>query len=460
MSAKAVNRKMETLYAGLGPMEIRRMQAKLARERNPQEMNRFGRAVPDKHTAHYNEGLRLLRVIHGTVPDWFMAFHLGMERDRFRFQAATSHAAFSWLARSAIYDVWKIVLFPVTESEYRALVELERSELHPLEDFADVKLWDAEAAKLRPELAALTAPVAEMEQETWDALSDAEKETYEARFVAGVVTAAKEAVKRGDLPKPKRKPKDESEQSLDGIHYIGTSSSSLWFPYGALHDWAFGTTAENFEPMPAAYAVPILHVLDDRWEATWDIRPDSEAEAVKERRATIREVFLELLRVVIPKEEHESFPSFEPPLTLKERERAYKEAERLGEVVLWSSERVAAEMALDAAKTHAEHRIQFEDLLEALKIVQDEDFGGEDPVFPEYRALWERTREESSRFVAQWEDMHGMFANAMRDVMGLEAPTREDGNTDLHAIWEAPPIPTKEHDVDTVVKLIREWGQA
>jgi len=95
MSARTNDRKIETLYAGLGPVEIRRMQARLARERNPQEMNRFGRAVPDKYTAHYNEGLRLLRVINGTVPDWFTSFHLGMERDRLRFQHATSLAAYS-----------------------------------------------------------------------------------------------------------------------------------------------------------------------------------------------------------------------------------------------------------------------------------------------------------------------------------------------------------------------------
>ena len=459
MSAKAVNRKMETLYAGLGPVEIRRMQARLGREHNPQEMNRFSRAVPDKYASHYNEGLRLLRVINGTVPDWFTAFHLGMERDRLRFQHAISLAAYSSLARITMGDIWKIAPYPVTESEYRALVKLERSELHPLEDFADAKIWGGDE-KLRPELAALTAEVDAIEQETWNALSDAEKETYFERFNAGVISAAKEAIKRGELPKPKQKPKDASRNSRAGFLYVDESDSTLWFPYGALHDWALGTTEETFEPLSVGYAVPIVNVLDDHWEAHWSIRPDSEAEAVKAQRAKLRDVFLGQLRIVILPGEREQLPSFEPPLTLKERERAAKEAENWGDVVLWSAQRAAAEMALDAAKTHGEHRIQFEDLLAALEIVKDEDFGGEDPVLPEYRALWKRTQEEADQFVSQWESMDGMLANAMRDAMGLETPKDEAGKTDLHALYSAPPIPTKEHDVATVLKLIRQWGEA
>lgn len=445
MSARTNDRKIETLYAGLGPVEIRRMQARLARERNPQEMNRFGRAVPDKYTAHYNEGLRLLRVINGTVPDWFTSFHLGMERDRLRFQHATSLAAYSWLARSAMYDIWEIVSYPVTESEYRALVKLKRSDLYPLEDFADLEIWHG-GDKLHPELATLNAPVDEMEQEAWDALSDTEKHAYFERFNAGVVAAAKDAIKRGELPTPSRKPKAEK--------------AGLWFPYGALHDWAKGTTEESFELPAPAFTVPIIGVFDDQVTAAWDVRPDSEANAVKARRAQTRDVFLAQLRLVIPQEEGENLPSFEPPLTLKERERTAKEAEHWGDIVLWSAERNAAEMALDAAKTHAEHRNQFEDLLAALKIVQDEDFGGEDPVITEYRALWERTEEEADRFVSQWESLHGVLARAIRDVMGLEAPKDEDGGTDIRALYATPPIPTKEHDVAAIVKLIREWGQA
>jgi hypothetical protein len=111
------------------------------------------------------------------------------------------------------------------------------------------------------------------------------------------------AVKIGDLPMPTRR-KDEP-----------------WLPRGELSDWGEGTTSETYEPFGPDYHVPEFGLVGGSF-AAWDVRPDGEAAAVRERRAAMRGVFASIVRdggKVDAAVADALTP--EPPATLAERER-------------------------------------------------------------------------------------------------------------------------------------------
>jgi len=432
MATTATKRKVGKLYENLTPIERIRLMAQLSREHNPTEMDHLRDATPIEHAQSYNRALGLLRVLNGNTPDWFTAFHLGMERDRFRLQHASSTAAARWLIRSNAYGIWELIPYPVTASEYRAIARLERAELHSIEEYGE-HIWGGNPTDLRPELAAIN-------QEYREEMSEEEKDALWDRFYSCFT----EAIERGDLPKPKRrrKPRGAKIDTEDG----------LWLPNGALSDWAEGTSEDTYEPLPPGFSIPVIGKLfDNDMQAKWDIYPDSEAEDVKARRSKIRDVFAGFLPV--SRIDPSRLPSFDPPLTAKERERSRKLTETLWNE--WDKSDDLAEIALDAAKTHAVHRAQLEDLITAIDTVIREDFGGEDPLWPEVRAVTERAQEEAARFDETWDNAQVSLRSTLREMMGLDALSK--GENGLPTI-EAAPLPTGEHDVEHMLQLIREWG--
>lgn len=430
--ASATGKKLEKLYAGLGPKEIRRMMAKLSREHKPDEMNRLGRAISMDHAALYNRGLKLLRVANGTALDWIGLTKLGMERDRLRFQTFVREAAMLSHLRYQFNQLWKIIPYPVTESEYRAIVKRDRAELWTLDEYLE-RLIEWGHPKLNPTVAAY------LERETEDNAGDEDEETSWQSTYAGVRAIIDDAIKKGELPKPKRR---DGEPAL---------------PLGVLADWGEGTTEETYTLSYPGAHVPMLALLDGDLNTEWDIRPDSEADAVKERRSAILKNFPILPGH--PEEPKASIPNLDPPLTKKELEQSEALARSLSEESeSWAA---LAELAYDAALSHAEHRSMFEGIREALEIVQRDDFYGEDPLFPEIRAQLDAAQEEADRFPDLWEQANsiglGLYPSLWR-LQGLEEPAWEWEGDKLKPRPVAP-MPTKEPQTEAMRKLILDWGE-
>jgi BMFP domain-containing protein YqiC len=437
---------MGKLYEGLSETECVRMLAKLSRAHDIAEMGRLRNATPPEHAAAYNRALGLLRTLNGNLTDWLTIYRVSMERDRFRLQAFIRESAQHYLNYAQLFDVWKLIPYPATESEYRAAIKRERAELHPLDGYAEIlSELDGDEPGLNPVLAEFLQNLppeleprrfADGEWEAWKASPEYEQESQEqdrrseelARRIRALIDAA---IERGELPKPKRK---------DGEPAI---------PWGVLHDWAEGSTPETYEPYGPHYHIPVLELFNGdflKWE---DVRPDSEAEAVRKRRAEIRDLFLTLSG--IPRDERETFPSLELPKTAAALKKAREQAETLHHDEVKGLEGVA-ELALDAATVYASHRAQLEGITQALDIITREDFHGEDPLWPETRAQLEATHAEAERFTKQWASANDFtLRGSLRKAMGLEPYPDDD--------FTAPaPIPTEEPPVDDMLKLVREWG--
>src|SRR5215218_3630398 len=181
------NNKLRSLYAELSPTECVRMLAKLSQTHDTGEIERLRRATPVEQASVYNRALRLLRVLNGHVLDWIVIFHIGMERDRMRLQHTLAEAALQRLALYSLHDLWKLTPYPVTETEYRAIVTLDRAELRSVRDYAD-QLFHAK--ELRPELQAIVQEYRDAEEPT-DAEQDAFWQTYEDRITSAVKAAIK-----------------------------------------------------------------------------------------------------------------------------------------------------------------------------------------------------------------------------------------------------------------------------
>ena len=453
MATSTTNRKLGKLYEGLSERERARMMAKLAREHKPDEMNRLRDATPPEHAETYNRTLKLLRTLNGSAIDWIGLSFLGMQRDRMRFQTFARDVALKDRLSLQFALMWRLLSYPVTESEHRAMVERNRSRLVMLDGYAEVLAdFAGDEEGLHPEIAELLQSLPpELERERHDSdewkrieeirndatkrgelEDDIERSHKIAERIRGIMNAA---IKRGELPKPKRK------------------KGELWLPDGVLSDWAEGTTPDTYDIGGPGLNVPMLMPFLGELGATWDIRPDDEAEAVKERR---KELYTCLPTPPdIGEELRKLVTTLEPPLTLQEWERDEERAQEIHDA--WYSVSDIAEIMHEAATAHAEARSQLEGLAEALEIVRRDDFAGEDPLFPEIRAKLEEAQAEAERFPALWE-----LANAaglgLRDelykLQGLEPPA-----------WGSPdaakpaPLPTVEPITDEMLQLIHGWGE-
>ncbi len=454
MTAHATNNKIGKLYAGLTETERIRMLAKLSRAHDGAGMDQLRTATPTEHAGAYNRALRLLRTLNGNLLDWIMIFRIGMERDRFRLQAFFREGATRQLNWSYLSNVWKLTPYPITESEHRALLDRAHAEPWSLEAYAEyvAENFAGDESGLHPALAAALQnlpPELEYPQhpdpnpdskqssyEKWLAIPEAEKAERireENRITEAIAARVRPvmdaAIKRGELPKPRRKA---------GKPSLPTGTLEAWGE-GKAHDWGPG------------FYVPAVALLNGDF-AEWDIRPDSEAEAVRARREEMRRVLLMLAGV--HHDERSALPTLlDPPLTDAEHAQATKDAAALQEHLPDYDE--LAERVLAAATAHASFRAQLDGLAAAVAIIQREDFGGEDPLWEEVRTQLQDAQEEAERIHDIWESVNDVpsLRNALRKPLGLPPISYADGVPD-----EPIPLPSQEPDTDEMLKLVREWG--
>ncbi|MCA9834400.1 MAG: hypothetical protein KC435_10655, partial [Thermomicrobiales bacterium] len=229
--ASTSTKKIEKMYGALGPKEVRRMMAKLAREHNIDEMNRLRLGIAQEQARVYNDGLKLLRVVNGNLNDWVGLALVGMQRDRFRFQHLLRETALEAVLRYHLTEMWRFIKYPVTESELRTIRQLRRSELVSLDGYAEM-LSEVEGSEegLNPSIAEYINSLPEdIERERSEFNGRPSEEALQedirrGRIIEKEIRAIIDAaIKKGELPKPR---KHEGELSL---------------PWGVLTDWGEGT---------------------------------------------------------------------------------------------------------------------------------------------------------------------------------------------------------------------------
>jgi hypothetical protein len=434
----ARTRKGANLYADLTPVERARLLARFWRDENTPELDRLRLAIPnDRAGAAYNEALTALRNLNGDgIFNLLSSFRLGFERDVWvalsRLESARDRARL----QTQIYRLNLLMPYPVTESEYRRLAQELRNLEDPVAKLGEVLLEefmdeDADPAKLaHPGLRALAQEMVDLPDD--DTFSDAAED-----LMARAQKIVEAAIEAGELPKPE----------------IREGKLSLLI--GEIYDWAYGTSAETATPAlgPSNY-VPALGLLHLE-VGDWDIRPDSEETAVRERREAIVSTVARMLEVdnLLTKEEAESLdPHIEWDLDAREREE-----ERLQAFWPWRTPDRDREFTRTAGDQLTQRREEFLALVDEIEAVREEIFGGEDPLIPEISSRIE----DASGWLNQALDLWGhvvdrivedAYATRLRQSLGV--PIDEAAIDALHAEW--PPI---QRDHDTYDKLREAYAR-
>ncbi|MBI4302172.1 MAG: hypothetical protein HY664_06170 [Chloroflexi bacterium] len=392
------NRKLE-VGTRLTPLERARLMARLCREENEAEMARIRDSVPWEHTKAYNRAVHVLARLVNPGALLVELVLKSAECDMLLLNNLLSLRYEQQSRRYALHEFWQLLGYPITESEYRALIETERGQLELLDDFAryitDTFSVD-DAGEVCP-------PVA-----TW--LGEVPEDTGDDEALRQVRAIIDGAVEGGELPQPKsmRKPA---------------------LPWGTLSNWLHRKDATACEPYPPDYYVPALEFLGALM-ARWDVRPDSEAAAVNARRDEIVNVLayvagLSLERGLDPR----------PHKSEAQRRRALKKMEPMNPWLPYN-QTVEAMQALGRRHGHLRNHLQV--LNEVLEAIRREDFGGEDPLLPVVRSLLAQAQKELEDFAEWWQlagERFGMAASgdkwpAIHDFQGED---REE----LHAKYMA-----------------------
>ncbi len=394
MTTPAANdRALDGLYAALSPLERNRLFARLWRQHDTRELQRLVRTIPDTAAGRaYNRAAAIVRHLHGSTMPELLALKNGIDLDLWRLLHAYDLAADRSRARSLCYRLWDLLAYPVTESEYRRLVAIERDEPTPLDAYAELLAErEGDEEGLHPEIAKVLCgmpddlarlhvpddhpPGEPPPDERWR--EDVRRSREIAALLRAVIDAA---IARGELPTP---------EPLDGEPAL---------PWGVLHDWGEGTTPETYEPYPPTYHVPAIEVMFGL-KGNWDVRPDSEADAVKERRGKLLDVFVRIAEDACDATEEDLRAlSLEPPATREERERA---AAAVADLSFWGVDRLREDLRLVTAQ-HAIRRAELWAYRDAIDRLQQEVFGGEDPLDPFVRALLGDTWATEERFAETW----------------------------------------------------------
>jgi len=380
MTTKVSARKLDGMYEALMPLERARLLARFWRDKNPAELDRLRSAIPDERAGRaYNEALAILRGINsGFVVRGIESLINGFERDGFAvftvnwrgYQQDTAHDTLS-----ALID---LIAYPVTESEYAAIVKRERTTLRHVGDWSDL-IWGEDG--IRPELQAIMAEF--YEPYTYGEMSEEEREAWLERYTARVIEEVRAAIARGELPKPRKAPKDATN----------AEPGDLWLPDGALSDWAKGTTEATY-PIHAMDAAPVLEFFLGSFMRC-EVFPDSELERVKAGRAKMREALTRIARIEldVPKETLEGL-SFEPVLSERERSKRSDLVAGLWAASDASDDRLKSRQALRfLLTTFAARKAELRALTDIIETFQRETFGGEDPFDPRGREMLERAWE-------------------------------------------------------------------
>jgi len=374
------NNKLGKLYAGLSEIERARLLARLWREKNGAELDRLRTSVPDDRAGKaYNEALAALRGLNSAfVLYQFMYLRTGFDRDFFAFHTLQIPHHEEGSARDVLNRLSDLLSYPVTQSEYTALVKRERATLLAVEDWADL-IWGEE--DLRPELQGLMTEY--HDPYSYNEMSAEEREALLARYYARVGEEVRAAIDRDELPKPRKAPKSAS---------IHATPDTIWLPAGALSDWAKGTTEETY-PVTAGDAAPAIELFHGS-TMKCEVLPDSEAGQVKARRAKLRDVLLQIGRysLHIPQDRLDSL-SFEPTRNEREWRRASDFV-----ATLWkaSDDGLNRDEALRSLMTEfAGRKATLRVLTDIIGTLQREIFGDEDSLDTDARKLLENAWESA-----------------------------------------------------------------
>ena len=394
MGTPAANRKLGHLYAGLTPAERARLLARLWREHDAAELDRLRQTIPDAAAgAAYNRAVALLRNLNGaTFLAALAAMRNGFELDIFTLMHLYERVADRRNDRANLHRVWGLLGYPVTRTEYRTFVELERSEPYPLDAYAEILAdFDGTEPGLHPDVAALLRGLPPdlvrdrlpNDHKLGDPIPPdelAEDTRQAAEITARVRHVNDAAVRRGELPKPRRR---KGEPCL---------------PVGTLSDWGEGTTPETFEPFGPSYRVPMLELVGGG-SAEWDTRPDEEADAVRARRRKLLDVLGGIVRDAghVTEDDLDRL-TLDPPLSGAARERSLAERDRI-----WPWATVERDEFRAWAARFGARRAELRAYTDALEMFQAEDFGGEDPLAPEARPFLERARDSARDAETIWD---------------------------------------------------------
>ena len=376
MTTKTNNRKVGNLYAGLSDIERARLLARYWREENSEELERIRNTIPDERAGRaYNEALAALRGLNSPFVTYNLLYiRTGFDRDYFAWNMVQGFDHQIDTARAVLEGLASLIAYPATQSEYAAIVKRERAFLIHVEDWADL-IFPAhpEQEPLRSELAGIVR-----EYEEADQSDETEKDAYWQGYYDRIGNVVRAAIKRGELPKPQKAPKD----ALGGF-------DGIWLPLGALSDWAYGTTEATYVPIAHA-AAPALEFFQGLYK--WDVRPDNEAAQVKTRREELR---LALLRVGrfslrVPEEKLNAL-SLEPTLSEQEWKQANDYTATLWEASPREAKREDALRSIMGQ--YAPRKASFRALAEAIEAVQREIFGGEDALDSTTRQLLDEAQE-------------------------------------------------------------------
>ena len=374
MTARKGKRKaVDNLYASLTAQELAKLLARLYREQDDKEMLRLRDNIPPGRADEYNRIARILNNLELLGGLALRVTWLAMERCTLFLAHELDEYAKTWRARSHAYTASKLLPgYPVTESEYRALIAAQRDRRELLDDFAGYitdGAWDNTDTGLHPTVRAWLA------EEMPNDVPDEEHWPQAKREVRGLLDAA---IERGELPAPQDTP--------DG-------PALTW---GILHDWLTGTTAETFEPYSPEYYIPTLEALNAHIGLAWDIRPDSEGDDVRRRREHICETLATIWEL---NDAQRAQINPHPPETMEQSEREQREWE-----AVWPSrpKPETRELLLKFQAMYLDIRLEMLSLAAAFETIRREDFYGEDALPEHVRKTLEDARQASERFCEAW----------------------------------------------------------
>jgi hypothetical protein len=174
-------------------------------------------------------------------------------------------------------------------------------------------------------------------------------------------------------------------------------------PCGALLDW-LRPGNRVWSPEPVETYVPAVRVLGGML-VTWEVRPDDEAAIVNWRRTHLVQQLAALAGMAEP-------PEPNPPTTMADYTAARSAATSSDEAEL---ERRARERLLATASSHAVTRGLLRTWLNVLLTLEEEEFGGADPLFPEFRALLEDAEAVVQKFEELWHEA-GLTLSVLLDL--------------------------------------------
>ena len=361
---------LDLLYGGLSRTERARLIARCVRTEDFRTLDQVRYTVPQGDGSHFNDLMTIIRR-HTNYGRWTAdVLRLQAERDEARLLLATAARCHQTLAWLATWGVWKLTGYPVTQAEYGRIVAFDKARPEPLDAFA-CHLWECynpeEAAQAgwRPELVA------------W--LSTTEPED-DAAGEAEALAILHAAIKRGELPTST------------------TTEEGPCLPWGACAAWLM--PGQEHEPYGPDWHIPLVEALGGAW-AKWEIRPDSEQEAVTARRELLARTLSGVAALHLSK-----LPgTIHPPASLEAWEA---EHERVQAAWPWEDSDWRG-LAEHIGANQASNRAQWQAVQAVLEECRVEDFGGEDPIPTDLRAHLDGVEATMGRVDAAYEEAGKVF---------------------------------------------------